>query len=156
ANVLDGEKLLASQVAAKTAARKVLTKDSPEDRRFRRALFNADQAIQDKDYAKAQESLTEAERENSEAPEILLTRARLLFTGHRLSEALPLLDRYDRVVVDPAERGKGETIRNQILYDLDKRRSASLKKIDDVTKAGDYTQLDDLMKAALKTDSDSL
>jgi len=153
--LLEIEKILASQVESKRSAaiRKNLTRDSPEDRRFQRALFNADRSIQDKEYSKAEESIREAEHENPDAPEILLARARLLSSGDKLSEALPLLDRFDRMVVEAAEREKGETVRNQVLYELQKRKDAYKRDIEALRKAGRYSALDELLRAALKIDA---
>jgi tetratricopeptide (TPR) repeat protein len=156
--LVDDEKLLVSQRYAKEAAshRKKLDLNSPEGRRFQQALSFAGNFIRDKDYAKAQESLTEAQRLNPEAPEILLSRAKLLVSEDRLSEALPILDSYDRLVVEPEELKAGADTRFQIQYEIGKRREAGQKQIEQLIKAGEYSQLDALMKTALKSDSEAL
>jgi len=153
--LLEAEKVLSSQVESRrtSASRILLVKDSPEERRFQRSLSFADRAMQDKDYAKAQEALQDAGRENPDAPEVLLGQARLLAARDRLSEALPLLDRYDRMVVESGEREKGAKVRDEILYELGKKKEAYKHDIEALTKTGQYSKLDELLKSALLLDA---
>ncbi len=150
------EKLLASHTEAQRNAsrRKILPKGLPADVRFGNAINYADRAIADKDFKKAQESIQDAERENPGAPEILLARAKLLAAQGRNSEALPLLDQYDRLVVDPAEREKGYNVRRQVLYDLDKVKEAAKQQMAALLKDGQYSKLDALLRDALKMDGE--
>lgn len=154
--LLGDEKLLASQGEAQSNAsrRKILPKGLPADVRFGNAINYADRAIADKDFKKAQDSIQDAERENPGAPEIILARAKLLAAQGRNSEALPLLDQYDRLVADPAEREKGYNVRRQVLYDLDKLKDTTRQQIAALMKDGQYTKLDEAMRGALKLDGE--
>jgi tetratricopeptide (TPR) repeat protein len=150
------EKLLASQIEAQSNAsrRKILPKGLPADVRFGNAINYADRAIADKDFKKAQESIQDAERENPGAPEIVLARAKLLAAQGRNSEAIPLLDQYDRLVVDPVEREKGYNVRRQVLYDLDKLKESTKQQMTALLKDGQYSKLDALLRDALKLDGE--
>ncbi len=154
--LLGDEKLLASQVEAQSNAsrRKILPKGLPADVRFGNAINYADRAIADKDFKKAQDSIQDAEHENPGAPEIILERAKLLAAQGRNSEALPLLDQYDRLVVDSAEREKGYNVRRQVLYDLDKLKDTIRQQIAALLKEGQYSKLDELLRGALKLDGE--
>jgi hypothetical protein len=154
--LLGDEKLLASQGEAQgnVSRRKILPKGLPAEVRFGNALNYADRAIADKDFKKAQDSIQDAERENPGAPEILLARAKLLAAQARNSEALPLLDQYDRLVAVPAEREKGYDVRRQVLYDLDKTKETTRQQIAALLKEGQYTKLDEILRAALKLDGE--
>jgi len=153
--LLDAEKVRASQLEARrtSVSRTALAKDSPEEIRFQQSLIFADHAIDDKSFTKAEDSLRDAARENPDAPEIKLGRARLLAARGQLAEALPLLDSYDRMVVDSADRLKGTKVRSDILYELDKKRETYRKDIETLTKSGEYSKLNDELKAALEMDS---
>ncbi len=150
------EKVLASQIEAQSNAsrRKVLPKGLPADIRFGNALNYADRAIADKDFKKAQESIQDAERENPGAPEIILARAKMLAAQGRNSEAIPLLDQYDRLVVDPGDREKGYNVRRQVLYDLDKLKESTKQQMAALRKDGEYSKLDELLRGALKLDGE--
>jgi len=150
------ERLLASQIEAQNNAsrRKILPKGLPADVRFGNAINYADRAIADKDFKKAQESIQDAERENPGAPEIMLARAKLLAAQGRNSEAIPLLDQYDRLVVDPAEREKGYNVRRQVMYDLDKVKESTKQQMVALLKDGQYSKLDGLLRDALKLDGE--
>ncbi len=154
--LLGDEKLLASQIEAQSSAshRKILPKGLPADVRFGNAISYADRAIADKDFKKAQDSLVDAEHENPGAPEIILERAKLFAAEGRNSEALPLLDQYDRLTVDPAEREKGYNVRRQVLYDLDKVKDSTRQQMAALLKDGQYSKLDELLRGALKLDAE--
>jgi hypothetical protein len=154
--LLGDEKLLASQGEAQSNAsrRRILPKGLPADVRFGNAISYADRAIGDKDFKKAQESIQDAEHENPGAPEIILERAKLLAAQGRSSEALPLLDQYDRLIADPAEREKGYNVRRQVQYDLDKLKDQTHRQIDALLKDGQYSKLDALLRDALKLDGE--
>jgi tetratricopeptide (TPR) repeat protein len=154
--LLGDEKLLASQGEAMSNAsrRKILPKGLPADVRFGNAIAYADRAIGDKDFKKAQDAIQDAEHENPGAPEIILERAKLLAAQGRNSEALPLLDQYDRLTVDPAEREKGYNVRRQVTYDLDKLKDATRQQIAALLKDGQYTKLDEVLRGALKLDGE--
>jgi tetratricopeptide (TPR) repeat protein len=154
--LLGDEKLLASQGEALSNAsrRRILPKGLPAEVRFGNAISYADRAIADKDFKKAQDSLQDAEHENPGAPEIILERAKLLAAQGRNSEALPLLDQYDRLVTDPAEREKGYNVRRQVLYDLDKLKDSTREQIAALLKEGQYSKLDELLRGALKLDGE--
>jgi tetratricopeptide (TPR) repeat protein len=154
--LLGDEKLLASQGEAQKNAsrRRILPKGLPAEVRFGNAINYADRAIADKDFKKAQDSLQDAEHENPGAPEIILERAKLLAAQGRNSEALPLLDQYDRLTVDPAEREKGYNVRRQVLYDLDKLKETTRQQMASLLKDGQYSKLDELLRGALKLDGE--
>ncbi len=154
--LLGDEKLLASQGEAQANAsrRKILPKGLPADVRFGNALSYADRAIADKDFKKAQDSIQDADRENPGAPEVILVRAKLLAAQGRNAEALPLLDQYDRLVVNTAEREKGYEVRRQVLYDLDKLKDSAHQQMAALLKDGQYTKLDEMLRGALKLDPD--
>jgi hypothetical protein len=150
------EKLLASQIEAQNNAsrRKILPKGLPAEVRFGNAINYADRAIADKDFKKAQESIQDAEHENPGAPEIVLARAKLLAAQGRNAEAIPLLDQYDRLVVDPGEREKGYNVRRQVMYDLDKLKESTKQQMAALLKDGQYSKLDALLRDALKMDGE--
>jgi len=154
--LLGDEKLLASQGEALSNAsrRKILPKGLPAEVRFGNAISYADRAIADKDFKKAQDSLQDAEHENPGAPEIVLERAKLLAAQGRNSEALPLLDQYDRLVTDPGEREKGYNVRRQVLYDLDKLKDSTREQMAALLRDGQYSKLDELLRGALKLDGE--
>jgi tetratricopeptide (TPR) repeat protein len=154
--LLGDEKVLASQgeALANASRRKMLPQGLPADIRFGNALNYADRAIADKDFKKAQDSIQDAEHENPGAPEVILMRAKLLAAQGRNSEALPLLDQYDRLVANSVEREKGYDVRRQVIYDLDKLKESTRQQIAALQKDGQYTKLDEVLRAALKLDAD--
>ena len=154
--LLGDEKLLASQAEAQSNAsrRKILAKGLPADVRFGNAIAYADRAIADKDFKKAQDSIQDADKENPNAPEVLLMRARLFAAQSRNSESLALLDQYDRLVATAPEREKGYEIRRQVVYQLDKSKDALRQQIASLLKDGQYSKLDEVMRSALKLDPD--
>jgi hypothetical protein len=144
----------ASEAKRQEGTLKRLPKDSPQDRLFRQALYTADRAISDRDFSRAEDSIKQAERENAEAPEVLLARASLMAARDELLPAIPLLDRYDSMVTDSADREKGDNVRNQVLYELRKRREDSKKKIDSALEQGDFLGAYKAANAALHLDPD--
>lgn len=154
--LLGDEKVLASQGEAQSNAsrRRILPKGLPAEVRFGNALTYADRAIADKDFKKAQDSIQDAEHENPGAPEIILERAKLLAAQGRGSEALPLLDQYDRMVADPGEREKGYTVRRQVVNDLDRLKDTMRQQMAALLKVGQYSKLDQLLTDALKLDGE--
>ncbi len=151
---MQAARMLAAQAEAKKNAGswKRLPKDSPEERLFRQALYNADRAIQDHDYGKAREAIQQAERQNAEAPEILLVKASLLASGEQIAGAIPLLDRYESLVTDPSDREKGDTVRNQVGYELRKKKETSAHDIESFLSKGELTSLYTASISALKVD----
>jgi len=154
AKLLEAARVVGSLADANANKRRVLPSGSPEDLRFRRSLHDAERAIQDKDYAKADASLLEAQAENKDAPDILVVEAKLLAARDRHSEALPLLDAYDRAVSDPAARELGNAARNDILYDLEKKRSAFRQQLQKLQHDGDYSKLRAAAAQALALDAE--
>jgi len=154
--LLGDEKLLASTAEAQKDAphRKILPKGTPAEVRFGNAINYADRAIADKDLKKAQDALQDAEHENPGAPEIILERAKLLAAQGHNGEAVPLLDQYDRLIVDPVEREKGYNVRRQVLYDLDRLKDSTKQQIAVLLKDGQYTKVDELLRGALKLDGE--
>lgn len=152
--LLGDENVLASQgeALANASRRKILPPGLPADIRFGNALNYADRAIADKDFKKAQDSIQDAERENPGAPEVILLRAKLFAAQGRNSEAIPLLDQYDRLVASSAEREKGYNVRRQVLYDLDKLKESTRQKIATLLKDGQYSELDPVLRSALILD----
>jgi tetratricopeptide (TPR) repeat protein len=151
---LDSEKMLESEAEARERAAKLtpLIKDSPQDRQFRRSLFISERAIADKDVPKAEAAIRDAEAISPGSPEVLLTKALLLEKSGRFAEALAMLDEHDRSVVDIAERDKGETLRDELLYDLGKRRVSLRQQLTQLFTAGEYTQLKAQADDALNLD----
>ncbi len=137
------------------SSRKTLPSGSPEDRRFRKAIFEADHAIQYHDYPRAEAAIKEAERENAEAPQILLAEASLAASGDEIASAIPLLDRYDRIVTEAADREKGDAVRNQVMYELRKREQEHKAAIEAATAKGDFSTVYSQSKAALKGDPEN-
>ena len=151
---LDDENVLGATQEAKrnAAARKPLAPDSPAGRRFTRALSDAKHAIADKAFKKAEDAIQEAEAQDEGAPEILLAKAQLLASTERLSDSVPLLDRYDRLVVDPAAVAEGVRVRDDILYDLNTKRDALKAAIKGLLADGDFTGAHDKLEEALTLD----
>jgi len=154
AKLLEASRLAASAADANNVKRRVLPAGSPQDLRFKRSLHDAERAIQDQDYAKAETSLQEARAENNDAPEILVMQAKLLAARDRDAEALPLLDVYEREVADPAARELGNAARNDILYDLEKKRAAFKQQLRTLQQNGDYSKLRAVAGQALALDPD--
>jgi hypothetical protein len=154
AKLLEAARVVGSLADANAAKRRVLLPGSPQDLRFRRSLHDAERAIQDKDYAKAEASIQEAQVENKDAPEILVVQAKLLAARDRHAEALPLLDAYDRAASDPAARELGNAARNDILYDLEKKRAAFKQQLQKLQHDGDYSNLRTAAVQALVLDPD--
>ena len=154
AKLLETERVISSISTAAAAARRTMVPGTPQEIRFRRSLHDAERAIQDKDYGKAETSIQEAQGESKDAPEILLVRAKLLAARDRHAEALPLLDSYDRAVTDATEREAGNTARNDVLYDLDKKRAALRQQLRKLQQDGEYVKLRTLSDQALLLDPD--
>jgi hypothetical protein len=154
AKLLETTRVVASQAETATVKLHPLPAGSPEDLRFRRNLHDAERAVQDKDLAKADASLSEAIADNKDAPEILIVQAKLLAARGRDTEALPLLDRYDRTISDPAAREIGNAARNDVLYDLEKKRADFKQRLAALQTEGDYSQLRATTAQALTLDSD--
>jgi hypothetical protein len=154
ARLLETARVMGSLAAAGTAKRTVLAPGTPQDLRFRRSLHDAERAVADKDFAKAEASIQEAQAENKDAPEILLVQAKLLAARDRHGEALPLLDAYDREVADPAARELGNAARNDILYDLERKRTAFEQQLELLQHEGDYSKLRAAAAEALALDPD--
>ena len=124
AKAMEAARVVGSMAGARTAKPASLPPGSPEDLRFKRSVHDGERAIQDKDFAKADAAIREAQNADKDAPEILVLQAKLLAARDRDAEAIPLLDAYDREVSDAAARELGNTARNDILYDLEKKRTA--------------------------------
>jgi hypothetical protein len=154
AKLLEAARVVGSLAEANAAKRSALAPGSPQDLRFKRSLHDAERAIEDKDYARAEASLQEARAENKDAPEILVVEAKLLAARDRHAEALPLLDAYDRAVADPAARELGNAARNDILYDLGKKRTAFEQQLQKLQHDGDYSRLRAAAAEALALDPD--
>jgi tetratricopeptide (TPR) repeat protein len=125
---------------------------APEELRFRRALQAGDRAIQEKDFARAETAILEANNESKDAPEVLLLRAKLLAARDRHAEALPLLDTFDRTVLDTAGREAGTAARNDIHYDLERKRTAFKQQLQKLQREGDYSSLRAAATQALALD----
>jgi hypothetical protein len=152
AKLLETARVVGSLAQANTAKRRVLPPGSPQDLRFKRSLHDAERAIQDKDYAKADVSLLEAQAENKDDPDLLVVAAKLLAARDRYAEAVPLLDAYDRAVSDPAARELGNAARNDILYDLERKRTAFRQQLQKLQHDGDYSKLRAAAAQALALD----
>ncbi|HVO98719.1 MAG TPA: hypothetical protein VMT15_11665 [Bryobacteraceae bacterium] len=146
--LVSDEKMLASQVEALANAsrRKILPKGLPADLRFGNALSNADRAIADKDFKKAQEFIQDSDRENPGAPEVILMRAKLIAAQGRHAEAIPLLDQYDRRATASAERERGYELRRQVVYELDKNQDALRAQVAGLLKEGLYSQANEVLR----------
>jgi hypothetical protein len=154
AKMLETARVVASLADAAKAKPHILAAGLPQDVHFRHSLHDADRATQDKDFAKADEALREAEADNKDAPEILLVRAKLLAARDRDAEALPLLDAYDRNVADLAARAQGNEVRDDILYNLAKKRTDFKQRLRALQQEGDYSKLRALTEKALALDPD--
>ena len=154
AKLLEAARVVSSVADASAAKRRVLLPGSPQDLRFKRSLHDAERAIQDKDYPKAEASIQEAQAENRADPEILVVQAKLLAARDRHAEALPLLDAYDRAASDPAARELGNAARNDILYDLEKKRTALKLQLQKFQHDGEYSKLRGAANQALALDPD--
>jgi hypothetical protein len=152
ANAFETTRVVASRAEANGAKPHTLASGSTEDLRFKRSLHDAERAIQDKDYPKADASLQQARTENKDAPELLVVQARLLAARDRHSEAMPLLDTYDRTVSDPAARELGNSARNDIFYDMQRKRIAFRQQLLQLQHDGDYTKLRATAAQALALD----
>jgi tetratricopeptide (TPR) repeat protein len=156
ADLVKAEKLEASKRAAPraVATRKILLSDSPDGLRFNQAVFNAERAIQDKKFPVAEQALQEAERVDKDSPKVVLTRAKLFAASGRLADALHELDQYGRMVVDKAERDEGDKVRFDVEYNIASRKEASKQQITSLLKDGEYSNLDQLLKDALRMDGE--
>jgi hypothetical protein len=154
AKLLETARVVASQAEAANAKPHVLPAGSPQDLHFKKNLHDATQAIQDKDLTKVDAALQEALADNREAPEVLILQARLLAARGRDTEALTLLDGYDRTVADPAGREAGNAARNDILYDLEKKRTDFKQRLAGLQHDGEYSQLRAVSAQALTLDPD--
>jgi hypothetical protein len=152
--LLESARVVVSLADAALAKPHVLPAGSPQDIRFKRSLHDAERAIQDKDFAKADAALQEAQADNKDAPEILVVQAKLLAARDRDADALPLLDEYDRTVADPAARELGNAARNDILYDLTKKRTEFKQRLRALQQGGDYSKLRAATDQALALDPD--
>ena len=81
-----------------------------------------------------------------------MLQAKLLAARDRHAEALPLLDAYDRAVSEPAARELGNAARNDILYDLEKKRAAFRQQLDKLQRDGEYSKLRAASAQALTLD----
>jgi hypothetical protein len=152
AKLLETARQAASQTEAATAKPRALTAGSPEYLRFNFGLHDAERALQDKDLAKADSALQQAMAENKDAPEVLILQARLLQARGLDTQALPLLDRYDRTVADPAAREIGKAARAGLVRDLEQQRTAFLQQLAALQQEGDYSKLRAVTAAALALD----
>jgi hypothetical protein len=154
AKLLETAREAAAQADAASAKPNVLPAGSPQELQLKFSLHDAERAIQDKDFAKADASLKEAMAENKDAPEILLLRARLLAARDRDAEALPLLDAYDRTVADSAARELGSTARKDILSGLEKKRADFREQLRALQHDGEYSKMRAVTARALALDPD--
>jgi hypothetical protein len=154
AKLLETNRVTAARAEAATVKPHVLPPGSPQDIRFKRSLHDAEHNIQDKDLAKADAAIQEALADNKDAPEILILQARLLAARGRDTEALALLDTYDRTVADPAARELGNAARNDVLYDLEKKRTELKQRLAALQRAGEYSKMRPLTAQALALDPD--
>jgi tetratricopeptide (TPR) repeat protein len=154
AKQLETTRLVASKTDAASVKLHVLPPGSPQDIRFKRSLHDAERAVQDKDLAKADSAIQAAAADNKDAPELLILQARVLAARGRNTEAVPLLDTYDRTVADPGARELGNAARNDVLYDLEKRRTDFKQRFAALQRDGDYTKMRALSAQALALDPD--
>ncbi|MEI9971467.1 MAG: hypothetical protein WDO73_05060 [Ignavibacteriota bacterium] len=146
--------MIASKAEAANVKPHTLPTGSPQDMRFKRSLHDAESAIKDNDLAKADSAVQQAMADNKDAPELLILQARLLAARGRDTAALPLLDTYDRTVSDPAARELGNAARNDVLYDLEKRRTDFRQRLAALQRDGDYTKMRAVAGEALALDPD--
>ena len=154
AKLLESIRVVASKADAANVKPHLLPSGSPQDIRFKRSVHDAEAAVQDKDLAKADAAIQQAAADNKDAPELLILQARVLTARGRNTEALPLLDTYDRSVADPAARELGNAARNDVLYDLEKRRTDFKQRLAAQQRDGDYTKMRALAAQALALDPD--
>ena len=152
AKLLENTRVTASAAEAATVQLHPLPVGSPEDLRFKFGLHDAEKAIQENDFAKAEAGIAEAAAVDKDAPEILIVQAKLLAARGRDADALPLLDRYDRTVSDPAARELGAATRRTLLADLEKKRAGFQQRIASVLADGDYSKLRAAANQALALD----
>ena len=144
-----------SQKEAQSKAAKVLPEGSMELRLFRRYLEFASQYTKNKQFDEALRELDKAEELNKDAPEILLGKAELHYERGELSQAIPLLDDFDRLAVAPELKDlkeRGEKLRNQILFERTAKKTAYKQKLAELLKSGGYSEAEQLALAALKLD----
>jgi hypothetical protein len=153
--LLENEHVSASRTAASVAAtgRKTLDPQSAQGVRFRRELDNVPRAIGIQDFAKAEESIRNAEGENAAAPEVALAQAQLAQARGQLRAALNLLDRYDRLASEPAQRDEGNRLRGQIEFDLSTKTDSQHAAIRAAIEKGDYAAAGTSVREALNMDS---
>ncbi|HUB79958.1 MAG TPA: hypothetical protein VMB03_14225 [Bryobacteraceae bacterium] len=152
AKLQEDTRVTASTAEAATVKLHALTAGSPEDQRFKFGLHDAEKALQENDFAKAEAGIAEASAANRDAPEILILQARLLAARGRDADALSLLDRYDRTVSDPAAREIGASTRRSLVADLAKKRAEFEQRLSALQAEGDYTKLRGAANDALALD----
>ena len=152
AKLLETTRDAASRADASAAKTHTLPAGSPEELRFKFGLHDAERALQDKDFTKADAAVQEALAENKDAPEILILQARLLAARDRDSEALSLLDTYDRTAAGPAAREAGKAARNGILLGLEKKRTDFRQQLRALQHDGDYSKMRAVTDKALALD----
>ena len=154
AKLVETTREAASRADAATVKLHVLPAGSPQDLRFKRSLHDAASAIQDKDLTKADAALQQAVADNPDAPEIVILQARLLAARGRDAEALSRLNDYDRNAADPAARDLGNAARNDILYDLEKKRVEIEQRLVSLQHDGEYSKMRAVIAEALALDPD--
>jgi hypothetical protein len=150
--LLENTRVTASEAEAATVKLHPLPTGSPDELRFKFGLHDAEKAIQENDFAKAEAGIAEASAANKDAPEILILQAKLLAARGRDADALPLLDRYYRTVSDPAAREIGSAARRNLLADLEKKRADFKQRIAVLHTEGDYSKLRATANQALALD----
>jgi len=152
AKLLESTRQAAAEAEAATVKPHTLTAGSPEYLHFNFGLHDAERALQDKDLAKADAALQQAAAENKDAPEVLILQAKLLQARGRDTDAIALLDRYDRTVADPAARDIGKAARAALLQDLEQKRTAFKQQLAALQQDGDYSKMRAVTAAALTLD----
>ena len=129
--------------------------DHPEDLRFKRSLHDAERALQDKDFAKAESAIQGARAENKESPKILVLQAKLLAGPRpRCAKPCPCWTPTIAQVADPAARDTGNAARNDILYDLDKKRAVFKQQLQRSSRTANTPKLRAAAGQALALDPD--
>jgi tetratricopeptide (TPR) repeat protein len=95
--------------------------------------------------------IAEAEKIDADSLPVLLAKAEILSARNELVKALATLDRYDQLAVDK-ERERGNTLRNEVVFQITDGLDTARKKLAEAWSAGRYHQTAEIARQALLLD----
>jgi hypothetical protein len=150
-DLLEQVRLEAARLSAQRFAetRRGIDPRSPAQVQLQRKLLLAEQQMNDRRIAEAEQTLREAEAMDKDEPRLTLLQARLSVARGDLAKAVAYLDNFDGAAVTPEDFAEGERLRASVEYTINTSLGKKRGEVE-----GDLGQ--QLFSSALEASADGL